>query len=96
MSRNQVVALLWVASVGSVIVLIVAGALWVRQDVIDGNEPAQPDARDVVWSGMSSGERVDFCVEARAAGYRVVAGEMSDGSRDDRREAAWWLEDRCG
>lgn len=97
MTRNQVAALLWVAGVGAVVVLIVAGALWVRQDVIDGPDDPEPvDARDVVWGGMTTGERVDFCAEARAAGYTVVAAEMTDGGREAQREARYWLEDRCG
>lgn len=96
MTRNQVAALLWVAGVGAVILIIVAGALSLREDYSNGPDDPEPvDTRDVVWAGMDSGERVRLRAEARAAGYTEAAAELtSNGSREARREAEWWLEDR--
>ena len=53
-------------------------------------------ALDSVWAGMDTGERVEFCTDARASGYTVVVDELSSGTSYDQREVGYWLEDRCG
>lgn len=63
------------------------------------NSPPEPTATsplDVVWSGMDSSERFDFCTEARAAGYEVFVNEVVAEVGYDAREVRYWLEDRCG
>lgn len=49
-----------------------------------------------VWVDMTTSERLDFCSQARDAGYTVVATEISTGTSYDLREVGYWLEDRCG
>lgn len=86
----------WVLVTGGLllVVLLVFGSL---VDRYDKEEPEPVDPRNVVWAGMTTSERVDFCAEARAAGYTVVAAELtSNGDRDEQRDARYWLEDRCG
>lgn len=54
-------------------------------------------AMDDLWAGYTPSERIDFCTEARAAGYEVVADEIGRARMlTETREVRYWLEDRCG
>lgn len=83
---------------------LVTAALFVAAFIADQNRgPATPSFADEtratlngIWLDMDTGERIDFCTEARAAGYEVVVSEFVNARPMDRREARYWLEDRCG
>lgn len=44
MTRNQVAALLWVAGVGAAILIIVGGALSLREDYSTGPDDPEPES----------------------------------------------------
>lgn len=68
------------------------------------SEPARPSQMDRteqalngLWLDYTPSERFDFCAEARAAGYEVVADEIARARMmTESREVRYWLEDRCG
>lgn len=88
--------LLLALGVGLSLVVVLAAV-----GIINDNEPTSPinptrSTLNTVWIDMTSSERLDFCAEARDAGYTVVVSEISSGTSYDRREVGYWLEDRCG
>lgn len=87
-----------VLGVGLSLVAVFAAMGWVGDNGSDGPsaETQTRTAMDSVWVGMSTGERVAFCTDARASGYTVVVNELSSGTDYDQREVWYWLEDRCG
>lgn len=100
MSRDQVAALLWVAGVGAVIVLIVAGALALREDYSNGPDDPEPasaaETLDRVWDGMTTNQRLGMCAEVRAAGVQAAAAAFDAETSLEQDDVADWLRDRCG
>lgn len=87
------------------VVALVVALIFVAAFIADNRGSAtstpslEAETRSVLnglWVDMDTGERIDFCTEARAAGYEVVVSELVNARPMDRREARYWLEDRCG
>ena len=56
MTRNQVAALLWVAGVGAAILIIVGGALSLREDYSTGPDDPEPESAPTPISLVGRGQ----------------------------------------
>lgn len=100
MTQRQA-GVLWVVGCAAVIALLGLGAYVVGTDIGNGPDDPAPsnDARsamNTLWADMDTGERIDFCTEARASGYDVLVNEVVAQTRYEAREVRYWLEDTCG
>lgn len=97
-SKVSTGAIIAVAAVAWALIALLVLVSWLGDDAptTPSAESRTEDALNELWLGMDTGERLDFCAEARAAGYEVVANEIAGVRLSEPREVRWWLEDRCG
>lgn len=106
MTQEQRAGVMWVVGVAVGLLMLGGFAYKVAYDVSNGGpeRPASLTSRDedareamnTLWSDMTTGERIDFCTEARASGYEVLVDEVTARTPYDAREVRYWLEDTCG
>lgn len=98
-SKMPTGAIIAVAAVAWALIALLVLVSWLGDDAPTTTPSAEArteDALNDLWLDMTSAERFDFCAEARAAGYEVVANEIAGIRLSEPREVRWWLEDRCG